>query len=148
MPPSCFHRSLNGYSVPYGRSSFLFDDKRLASLDSFGVAVSSQSALAGPRTAGWHNLSSRNHGSTAAQLAAFKFSGLLEDRALFTRLTNPDTRNETLSSLLREHYAGLSALPLETASVGQVNKWFSENATSNHGQGASLLPGPRKTGRS
>ncbi len=34
-------------------------------------------------------------------------------------------------ALLKKHYAGLFALPLETAGPGEVSKWFSDNGTQS-----------------
>src|SRR5579883_795529 len=67
-------------------------------------------------------------------LGALRFFGLVDDAgkpntALLTRLINSDTRRDTLVELLKEHYAGLFALPLATAGPGEVKKWFSENST-------------------
>jgi hypothetical protein len=67
-------------------------------------------------------------------LGTLRFFGLIDadgkpDRARLDPLTNPETRKETLTSLLETHYPGLFALPLSTAGPTEISRWFADNAT-------------------
>ena len=67
-------------------------------------------------------------------LGTLKFFGLVDDDGkpnsdLLSRLIDGDTRRDTLVALLKEHYAGLFALPLATAGPGEISRWFAANST-------------------
>lgn len=83
-------------------------------------------------------------GSKYEILGAFKSLGLTDksgrpDAERLVRLIDPETRKESMVKILEEKYAGLFALPLSTAGPTEINRWFSENATSSTAQRAKAF---------